>query len=274
MRESGPRVLIFDSGLGGLTVLAAIARERPDAEFIYAADDARFPYGALGEAELIARVGEVMAGLVARYAPDLAVIACNTASTLVLPPLRAAFPGLPFVGTVPAVKPAAEASTTRIISVLGTPGTVARDYTRALVRDFAGDCEVTLVGAARLADLAERCLRGEAIADADIASEIAPCFVERGGRRTDKVVLACTHFPLIGDRLRKIAPWPVDFIDPAPAIARRVDALLGPRGGPRDPGALSLAVFTSARPPSPALQRALRQHGLTVTSPETRAAAL
>jgi glutamate racemase len=274
MRESGPRVLVFDSGLGGLTVLAAVARERPDAEFIYAADDARFPYGALGEAELIARVGEVMAALVERHAPDLAVIACNTASTLVLPPLRAAFPGLPFVGTVPAIKPAAEASATRLISVLGTPGTVARDYTRALVRDFAGDCAVTLVGAARLADLAERCLRGEAIADADIAGEIAPAFIERGGRRTDKVVLACTHFPLIGDRLRKIAPWPVDFIDPAPAIARRVDALLGPRGAARDPRALSIAVFTSARPPSPALQRALRRHGLAVTSPRTRAAAL
>ncbi len=106
----GARVLIFDSGLGGLTVLAGIARQRPDAELIYAADDAFFPYGALDEAALVARVGSVMASLIERHAPDLAVIACNTASTLVLPPLRAAFPDLPFVGTVPAIKPAAEAS--------------------------------------------------------------------------------------------------------------------------------------------------------------------
>ena len=91
----GPRVLIFDSGLGGLTVLAGIARERPDAELIYAADDAFFSYGALDEAALVARVGSVMASLIERHAPDLAVIACNTASTLVLPPLRAAFPTCP-----------------------------------------------------------------------------------------------------------------------------------------------------------------------------------
>lgn len=267
------RVLVFDSGLGGLTVLAGIARERPDAEFVYAADDAFFPYGALGETELVARVGSVMAALIERHAPDLAVIACNTASTLVLQPLRAAFPGLPFVGTVPAIKPAAEASRTRVVSVLGTPGTVARDYTRALVRDFAGDCEVTLVGASHLAGLAERFLRGEPIADADVAREIAPAFVERGGRRTDKVVLACTHFPLLIDRFRRLAPWPVDFVDPAPAIARRVDALLGARGAPRDPDAVSLAVFTSGRAPSPDLQKALRRHGLAVTSTQKRAAA-
>ncbi|HEY1944625.1 MAG TPA: glutamate racemase [Roseiarcus sp.] len=267
-----PKVLVFDSGLGGLTVFAALKRERPDAELIYAADDAFFPYGALSEAALVERVGALMASLIARHAPDLAVIACNTASTLVLPPLRAAFPQLPFVGTVPAIKPAAEASRSRLVSVLGTPGTVARDYTRALVRDFAADCDVTLVGAPRLAELAERALRGDAVEDEDVSREIAPCFVVRGGRRTDQVVLACTHFPLLIERLRRLAPWPVDFVDPAPAIARRVDALLGPRGAPRDTGAMAPAFFTSGRLPSPALQKALRRNGLTVTSAETRAA--
>ena len=269
----GARVLIFDSGLGGLTVLAAVARERPDAELIYAADDAFFPYGALAEAALVERVGAVMGDLIARYAPDLAVVACNTASTLVLPPLRAAFPHLPFVGTVPAIKPAAQASRSRLVSVLATPGTVTRDYTHALVRDFADDCEVALVGSARLAGLAERALRGETVADEDVASEIAPCFVARAGRRTDQVVLACTHFPLLIDRLQRLAPWPVDFVDPAPAIARRVDALLGARGAPRDPDGLADAVFTSGRAPSPALQKALRRHGLAVTSTQIYAAA-
>ncbi len=270
----GARVLVFDSGLGGLTVLAAIARARPDAEPIYAADDAFFPYGALGEAELVARVGEVVGGLIERYAPDLAVIACNTASTLVLPPLRAAHPRLPFVGTVPAIKPAAQASQTRLVSVLATPGTVARDYTRALVRDFAGDCEVTLVGSARLAGLAERFLRGAAVDEAEIAREIAPCFVERGGRRTDQVVLACTHFPLLMEHFGRLAPWPVDFVDPAPAIARRVDALLGQRCAPRSPRTLSPAIFTSGRTPPAELQKALRRHGLTATSAGEHAAAI
>jgi glutamate racemase len=267
------RVLIFDSGLGGLTVLAAVARARPDVELIYAADDAFFPYGALGEAELVARVGAAMAGLIARYAPDLAVIACNTASTLVLAPLRATFPRLPFVGTVPAIKPAARASRTRLVSVLATPGTVARDYTHALVRDFARDCEVTLVGSARLAGLAERFLRGETVEDAEIAREIAPCFVEHDGRRTDQVVLACTHFPLLIDHFIRLAPWPVAFVDPAPAIARRVDSLLGARAAPRQPGALAPAIFTSGRPASPELQKALRRHGLTATSESDRATA-
>ncbi len=114
--------------------------------------------------------------------------------------------------------------------MLATPGTVARDYTRALIHEFAVDCEVTLVGAPRLAGLAEQALRGEAVADADIAEEIAPGFVERGGRRTDQIVLACTHFPLLADRLAALSPWPVAFVDPAPAIARRVDTLLGAPG--------------------------------------------
>jgi glutamate racemase len=221
----------------------------------------------------VARVGSVMASLIERHGPDLAVIACNTASTLVLPRLRAAFPDLPFVGTVPAIKPAAEASLTRLVSVLATPGTVARDYTRALVRDFAGNCEVTLVGSTRLAGLAELFLRGEAIDDAEVASEIAPCFVERGDRRTDHVVLACTHFPLLMEHFVRLAPWPVDFVDPAPAIARRVDALLGERGAPRGPQAISPAIFTSGRPPSVELQKALRRHGLAATSAGERAAA-
>ena len=259
------RVLVFDSGLGGLTVLAEISRARPDAEIVYAADDACFPYGALSEAALVDRVGEVVAMLIERFAPDLVVIACNTASTLVLAPLRAAHPRVAFVGTVPAIKPAASASRSGLVSVLATPGTVARDYTRALVRDFANGCEVTLVGSARLAEVAERRLRGEAVGADEIAGEIAPCFVSRGDRRTDQIVLACTHFPLLTDRFAALAPWPLAFVDPAPAIARRVDALLGPprarRAGPPFP-----VLFTSGRAPTDALRKALLRFGLGATS--------
>jgi glutamate racemase len=152
-----------------------------------------------------------------------------------------------------------------MISVLATPGTVARDYTRALARDFAGDCEVTLVGSRRLAALAEMSLRGEPIDASDIAREIAPCFVARGDRRTDQIVLACTHFPLLTENFAALAPWPVTFVDPAPAIARRVDALLGPPRGSRRAG-LAPAIFTSGASPSPALRKALLRHGLTVSS--------
>ncbi|WP_186416877.1 glutamate racemase [Bosea sp. CS1GBMeth4] len=237
-----PTVLVFDSGLGGLTVLREVMRQRPDADIVYAADDAAFPYGRLDEPALIARVLDVMERLVERFHPDLVVIACNTASTLVLPALRARF-ALPFVGTVPAVKPAAEHTRSHLISVLATPGTVARDYTHDLIEHYAGACEVTLVGATRLAGLAEAALTGEPVADAEIAAEIAPCFVARGGRRTDVVTLACTHYPLLLPRLQRLAPWPVEWIDPAPAIARRTAQLLGP-ARPRPGPASTRAVFT------------------------------
>ena len=259
------RALVFDSGLGGLSVLAEIERLRPDVEIVYVADDAAFPYGRLGEAELVARVETVMARLIAETRPDIVVIACSTASTLALPPLRAAYPGLPFVGVVPAIKPAAAASRSGLISVLATRGTVARDYTQALVREHAAGCEVTLVGSPLLAIIAERAMRGEKVEDGEIEREIAPCFVERDGRRTDQVVLACTHFPLILDRLARLAPWEVGFVDPAPAIARRLDTLIGgnPTGAPK--ACEGAAIFTSGDEPEPALQKALRLFGLNVT---------
>lgn len=242
-----PVILVFDSGFGGLTVFREVVKARPDAEFVYCADDAAFPYGALTEPRLIERVIEVFSTLIADFAPDLAVIACNTASTLVLPHLRERF-AIPFVGTVPAVKPAAAASRTRKISVLATPGTVKRDYTRDLIERFASDCEVTLVGAPRLAPLTEAKLRGEEVSDAEILAEITPCFHESpDGRRTDHVVLACTHYPLIADDIARLAPWPVTLIDPAPAIARRVVALIGPAGPPRR-GHDHAALFTGCVP--------------------------
>ena len=267
-----PCVLVFDSGLGGLTVLAQIAKARPDASLVYAADDAAFPYGALGEQELVARVASVMARLVARHAPDLVAIACSTASTLVLGPLRMLYPAIPFVGTVPAIKPAAAASKSRLISVLATPGTVARDYTQALVREYAGDCEVALVGSPHLARLAEDCMKGSAVDDAEIAGEIAPCFVESQGRRTDVVVLACTHYPLLQDRFARLSPWPVEYVDPAPAIARRVDALLGPPDEAAPVGvAFAPVIFTSGAAPGAGLQDTLRRFGVAAAPTDAAA---
>ena len=260
-----PRLLVFDSGLGGLTVFAEIARLRPDADYVYAADDAVFPYGDLAEADLVGRVVSVLEQLIASHRPDVVVIACNTASTAVLPPLRARWPAIDFVGTVPAIKPAAAASRTKRISVLATAGTVRRDYTHDLVRSFAAGCDVDLVGAARLATLAEAALRGEGVADRDIAVEIAPAFVDRDGRRTDTVVLACTHYPLLLPWFERLSPWPVAFVDSAPAIARRVDAVLVRRGLVRqaEGGAGSRdALFTSGLVPGPALAAALAQRGL------------
>jgi glutamate racemase len=253
VRPEHKGVLVFDSGLGGLTVLREIAQLRPDLRLLYAADDAAFPYGRWDDEALADRVVSVVAGLIERFEPSLVVIACNTASTLALPALRARF-SIPFVGTVPAIKPACERSVTKRVSVLATPGTVKRDYTQGLIREFAAGCNVTLVGSENLATLAEAALRGEAVEDAAIASEIKPCFVDDGSR-TDTVVLACTHYPLILDRLVKAAPWPVNWIDPAAAIARRVSSLLAERSEPVE---LPLkAYFTSGKLPTPALVSSL-----------------
>lgn len=255
-----PTILVFDSGLGGLTVYREIAKMRGDARIVYAADDEAFPYGRLSERELSERVVSVMGRLIDRHAPDLVVIACNTASTLVLEDLRRNFK-VPFVGTVPAIKPACAASHTRLVSVLGTEATVAREYTRALIRDFAQGCEVTLVGSRRLAVLAEEFLRGEPIDEADIAEELLPCFKEANGARTDTVVLACTHYPLLLQQFTKLAPWPVTYVDPAPAIARRVADLAGPRPQAAPIGSANFLLTSGRTPPEP-LRRALSEMGL------------
>jgi glutamate racemase len=263
-----PQILVFDSGLGGLTVLAEIRKSRPDAALVYAADDAAFPYGRLPEPVLVARVERVVGALIAAHQPDLVCIACNTASTLVLAPLRRRFPALPFVGTVPAIKPAAKASVSKMISVLATPATVAREYTRELIREFAAGYAVELVGARDLARLAESFMQGETVSDQAIAREIAPCFQTSRTGRTDTIVLACTHYPLLIERLQALAPWPVTWIDPAPAIARRVDQVLREAGKasqaePEAPQPLIDAYFTSGGLLQPSLELALRGRGLT-----------
>jgi glutamate racemase len=261
-----PRILVFDSGLGGLTVYREIAAARPDAQLLYVADDAFFPYGAHDEAALVARIVPLMGELIAAHGPDLIVIACNTASVQALGALRARY-AVPFIGTVPAIKPACAQSTSKRVAVLGTKATVAREYTRGLIRQFAQGCAVDLVGSAELARFAEAELAGEPARDAGIAAEIAPCFVDQDGRRTDTVVLACTHFPLLLPRLTTLARWPVAWVDPAPAIARRVVDLAGPASGAMA-GKPARIVFTSGKTPAPPLAAALAGFGLAVAPAE------
>ena len=258
-RAAEPTILIFDSGLGGLTVFREVMAARPDARYVYVADDAGFPYGNQAAGPLVARIIEVLGRAIDEHAPDLVVVACNTASTLALADLRARF-AVPFVGTVPAIKPACARSKTKRVTVLGTQATVSREYTRALIREFAGGCDVALVGSPKLAGFAEAELGGAPVGDAEIKAEIAACFVDAEARRTDTVVLACTHYPLLTGRFRAVAPWPVEWLDPAPAIARRVADLLRERPATAA-GAPPKIVFTSGRAPSAALANALRGYG-------------
>ena len=258
--EARPSILVFDSGLGGLTVFREVAKARPDAHFVYVADDAGFPYGDMPEEALITRILHVIGKAIAEHKPDLIVVACNTASTLALKELRFRYQ-VPFVGTVPAIKPACAQSKSKRVAVLGTQGTVHREYTHALIREFAAGCEVALIGSSKLASLAEAELAGSPAGDAAIAAEIAPCFVDRDGRRTDTIVLACTHYPLLLDRFKANAPWPVEWIDPAPAIARRVADLLHDQPAASSAPPPPEIAFTSGRPPSPTLTKALAAYG-------------
>ena len=262
-----PTILVFDSGLGGLTVFSEVLKARPDARFVYAADDAGFPYGRLSEPVLVARVLAVMERLIGLYDPELVLIACNTASTLVLPHLRERF-SVPFIGTVPAIKPAARATRTGYVTVLATPATVARDYTRDLVETYAGGCKVNLVGSRRFAGFAEAELAGAPVSDGELLAELEPCFVQDSGGRTDVVALACTHYPLLLPRLENLAPWPVTWIDPAPAIAKRLIQLIGPPvpGHEADENE-ALAVFTGGGIGAP-LREALRDRGLPLVTVE------
>ena len=240
-----PTILVFDSGLGGLTVLREIVRARPDAHYVYVADDAFFPYGHHSEEQIITRVVPLVGELIsARPRPRGDRLQYRVHAGDVAP--RSEYQ-VPFVGTVPAIKPACASSKTKRVSVLGTKGTVKREYTRRLIHDFAQGCEVTLVGSAELAALAESALSGNHVSDADIAAEIAALLCRADGARTDTIVLACTHYPLLLDRLVALAPWPVDWIDPAPAIARRVADLLGPPGRESDEAGAEM-IFTSKRP--------------------------
>lgn len=255
-------ILVFDSGIGGLTVLREARVIMPDRRFVYIADDAGFPYGGWEEEALRARIVTLFGDFIAAHNPEIAIIACNTASTLVLDDLRRAYPSVPFVGTVPAIKPAAERTSSGLVSVLATPGTVRRAYTRDLIESFASQCHVRLVGADQLAATAEAHIRGEKIDEDLVAEQIAPCFIEKDGRRTDIVVLACTHYPFLANVFRRLAPWPVDWLDPAEAIARRTVSLLSLR---KADGELhshdDLAVFTSQRPDY-AIRRLMQGFGL------------
>ncbi|MGL4489952.1 MAG: glutamate racemase [Rhizobiaceae bacterium] len=252
MKNTNQPVLFFDSGIGGLSVLREARILMPDRRFIYVADDAGFPYGRWEEAMLKDHVVALFKGFIDEYNPVLCLIACNTASTIVMEELRAAFPQMPFVGTVPAIKPAAERTKSGLVSVLATPGTVKRQYTRDLIQKYAGQCHVRLVGSENLASLAETYMREGFVDEAAVQREIAPCFIEQRDKRTDIVVLACTHYPFLVNRMRKTAPWPVDWIDPAEAIARRALTVLetiAPIAHGTEPVLEDdVAVFTSGAP--------------------------
>jgi glutamate racemase len=251
-------ILFFDSGVGGLSVLGPTLKLLPNAPIVYAADSAGYPYGRKSDAELATRVPALLGRLVERYQPRLAVIACNTASTIALDHARSAL-DLPIVGTVPAIKPAAEMSKSRVIGVLGTEATVRQAYVDDLAARFAADCTIIRHGSPELVELAEAKLGGEEIGIDAVRAAALPMFDAPDGDRIDTVVLACTHFPLLEDELRAAFSG-VTYVHGGDGIARRIAYLTEGEPWPTSPQE-GLLVFTGTPSRRP-LESALAKLGI------------
>ncbi|MCC6829599.1 MAG: glutamate racemase [Novosphingobium sp.] len=259
-------ILLFDSGVGGLSVLAELRKVLPQAPVIYAADNAGLPYGTKTEAQIAARVAGLLGRMTERFRPRLVCIACNTASTIALGMVREVLE-VPIVGTVPAIKPAAAITQSGVIGLLGTEATIRQGYVDRLEQEFAAGKRLLRFAAPELVSAAEAALRGEAVDPAVYARAVQGLRGQPGGEAIDTVVLACTHFPLVVDKLSKAfascgasAPE-VRFVDGAQGIARRIAYLTqGQQFRRIQP---DFALFTRDGPDVRALAPALARYGLT-----------
>jgi glutamate racemase len=258
--EPDAPLLFFDSGIGGLSVLRAVRAALPYAPIVYAADYAGLPYGTKSEAEIAARVPALLGRLVERYRPRLITIACNTACTIALGHVRAAL-DVPVVGTVPAIKPAAEATRTGVIGLLGTAATIRQPYVDRLQADHAGGMTLLRHAAPDLVAAAEAKLRGETV-DSDVYVQAMRGLIGKPeGDRLDVTILGCTHFPLVEEELFRAAPA-MKFVDGAAGIARRIVHLTQ---GHVWPAAPSTGKFVTTGPVTDVqpLRASLAQYGLT-----------
>lgn len=214
-------IVIYDSGVGGLSIYQEVIERSPYHDYVFVSDNAAFPYGTKSDGELIPRVIALCSVIAEKYQPDVLVVACNTASTVALSQLRDKF-SFDIVGVVPAIKPAAQMSVSKVIGLLATPATVDRYYTQRLISDFAGGCQTITLGSSELVQIAEDKLHGESVDHAKIATILAPIL---NTDSLDTLVLACTHFPLLRDEIKRIFDEnnrSIDLVDSGSAIAKRV----------------------------------------------------
>lgn len=252
-------ILLFDSGVGGLSVLGELRKVLPQAPVIYAADNGGLPYGEKSEAEIAARVAGLLGRMAERFKPRLACIACNTASTIALGMVRDVL-HIPIVGTVPAIKPAAEQTRSGTIGLLGTAATIRQAYVDRLEAEFASDKRLLRAAAPALVAAAEAKLRGEPVDPSVYAAAAATLRDQPGGEAIDTVVLACTHFPLVAEELAVAFGPGVSFVHGAQGIARRIRVLTEDQPFQRD--RLDFALFTKADPALASLSPALASYGL------------
>ncbi len=252
-------ILVFDSGVGGLTVLAELRNVLPQAPVIYAADTAGLPYGTKTEAQIAARVAGLLGRMTERFAPRLVCIACNTASTIALGMVRDVLE-VPIVGTVPAIKPAAAMTRSGTIGLLGTQATIRQAYVDRLEHEFAADKRLLRHGAPELVEAAEAKLRGEPVDPAVIRRAADALRSMPGGKDIDTVVLACTHFPLLEEELAEAFGPGVSFVHGAQGIARQIARLTDGQEYTRQRP--DRALFTGTRDLSASYADALARYGL------------
>ncbi len=254
-------ILIMDSGAGGLTIFDEINRIMPWLPVVYCADNAAFPYGPRPREEVVERVSYCLNTLYRQYQPCLAVIACNTASTVALARARDELP-IPVVGVVPAIKTAATLSENSCIGLLATLGTIKSQYTNDLIHDFASHCHVIRVGTTQLVQIAENKLKGNPVNLNEVKAILAPFY--EAPITPDHVVLGCTHFPLLKSELRQCAP-DIQWIDSGKAVARRVASLLEDRINGEGGCSGHTAIFTAKNHAMLTYTPALSARGFEVT---------
>ena len=255
-------ILVLDSGVGGLSVVAEIQRRCPGLPIRYLADNAALPYGDKSESWLVERVIRLVTEVCRDQPIRMIVVACNTASTVVLPALRDQF-DIPVVGVVPAIKPAAKLSRSKHIGLLATLGTVKRKYTRELIRQFAADCKINLVGTTVLVTQAERKLAGLPVQMEALQTAMQPLFEVN---TLDTIVLGCTHFPLLREELQQITPRNIEWVDSGNAIARRVEQLVMHEAFvPVQPKHLSCYTATYTGAHQPRVERSMAHYGFTTS---------
>lgn len=259
-KQKVPTVLLFDSGVGGLSVYQEIEQILPALNYIYSFDNQGFPYGEKTEQYIIERAVKIIETISQHHPLDLIVIACNTASTIVLPALREKFT-CPIVGVVPAIKPAVKLTENGVIGLLATKATVSRQYTQDLINQFAKECMVELLGVSRLVEIAEDKLHGVAVHNEEIREILQPWFNLK--KVPDTIVLGCTHFPLIRDEIKAVLPKNVHVIDSGAAIARRVATLLPEVDKASHAHGSKIAICTELTEKVQRLKPVLAEYGLT-----------
>ena len=253
-----PTVLVFDSGVGGLSVYDEMRQLLPHLHYIYVFDNAAFPYGEKSEAFIVERVLEIVTAVRQRYPLSLAVIACNSASTVSLPALREKFT-FPVVGVVPAIKPAARLTANGIVGLLATRGTVKRPYTRELIERFAHECRIEMLGSGELVELAEAKLHGEPVSLDEMRRILRPWL--RMSEPPDTVVLGCTHFPLLQEELMTVLPEGTRLVDSGAAIARRTAWLLEHEAPDAKSSDANIAFCLALTPATEQLLPVLQRYG-------------